>query len=59
MLCQLYLVLGVVQVLCDTSRGEVEGVCQNMILYYTRGRGCKPKYDFILGDVGGGGGSYD
>ena len=46
--------LGAVQVLCDTSRGE-GGVCQNMILYYTGGRQGKPKYDFILCDVGGGG----
>ena len=27
-----------------------------MILYYTGGRGGKPKYDFILCNVGGGGG---
>ena len=30
-----------------------------MILYYTGGRGGKPKNDFILCDVGGGGGGLD
>ena len=31
-----------------------------MILYYRGGRGGKPKYDFVLCDVGGGGKSkYD
>ena len=29
-------------------RGGGGGVCQNMILYYTGGRGGKPKYDFIM-----------
>ena len=36
------------------------GICQNMILYYTGEGGGKPKYDFVLCDVGGGGKSkYD
>ena len=47
--------LGAVQLLCNTSRGE-GGVCQNMILYYTGGGGGKRKYDFLLCDVGRGGG---
>ena len=33
----------------------VVGVCQNMILYYTGVGEGKPKYDFILCDVVGGG----
>ena len=44
--------LGAVQVLCDRTRGE-GGVCKNMILYDTGGRGGMPKYDVVL--CGGGG----
>ena len=44
--------LGAVQVLCNRTRGE-GGVCKNMILYDTGGRGGMPKYDVVL--CGGGG----
>ena len=44
--------LGAVQVLRNRTWGE-GGVCKNMILYDTGGRGGMPKYDVVL--CGGGG----
>ena len=43
----LHTCLGAVQVLCNRTRGE-GGVCKNMILYDTGGRGGRPKYDVVL-----------
>ena len=37
------------------NAGGGGGVGQNMVLYYGGGMGGKPKYDFVLCDVGGGG----
>ena len=50
-----FIFLEAVQVICNRTRGE-GGVCQNMILYDTGGRGGRPKYDVVL--CRGGGGEY-